>query len=100
MEVLEANRADPEALAPYLGVYDDPGTERNARIFIDRDYLALEGGSGNVVHLWRYPGTELWSVREREGLTLTFQKEEGAVVAFTLQMVGVAGDSPIFRRIR
>jgi len=100
VRVLEANRADPEVLAPYIGMYDDPGTERNARIFIDRDYLALEGGSGNVVHLWRYPGTEMWIVREREELILNFQKEEGAVVSFTLQVVGVSGSSSTFRRIR
>ncbi len=99
-EVREGNRANPEALAAYLGLYDDPGTDRNARIFIDRDYLALEGGSGNVVHLWRYPGTERWIVREREELILSFQKEGGAVMAFTLQMVGVSGESAIFRRIR
>jgi len=100
VEVLEANRADPEVLAPYLGTYDDPEAERHARIFIDGDYLALEGGSGNVLHLWRYPGTEVWIAREREGLTLSFQKEEGEVVGFTLQMAGVSGESPIFRRIR
>jgi len=53
-----------------------------------------------VVHLWRYLGTEVWSVRESEGLTLTFQKVEDTVVGFTLRMVGVPGDSPVFRRIR
>jgi hypothetical protein len=99
-EVLDANRADPESLAAYIGVYDDPRTERDARIFIERDYLTLEGGSGNVVHLWRYPDTETWSVRESEGLTLNFQKEEGVVVAFILRMIGVSGESLIFRRIR
>ncbi|MCK5649723.1 MAG: beta-lactamase family protein, partial [Gemmatimonadetes bacterium] len=100
MEVDEANRADPEALAPYLGTYDDPGTERNARILIDRDYLALEGGSGNVVHLWKYPLADVWVVREGQGLTLSFQEEEGVVVGFTLERAGVPEASPIFRRIR
>ena len=100
VEVHEATRADPEALAPYLGTYDDPSTERNARIFIDGDYLALEGGSGNVSHLWHHPIADVWILREREGLTLSFQEEEGVVVAFTLAAAGVPGESPPFRRIR
>jgi CubicO group peptidase (beta-lactamase class C family) len=83
-------RATPETVGKYLGKYDDPDSEAPAEVFIDRDYLAIRTGEGQVFHLWDVPVDDTWRVRESPLVTITFQEDQGIVVSVTRESPGAA----------